>query len=624
MHTGDDDYRAVGRDRARPPAGVPGKVAAMTVGARRPAAWPAGPPPAVDGVLPLERRRSPWWPPPAAIRAWSLPAGVHGLIALVIFTAFWVGRFVPSLVAHPGAAQLDQTSMDPNFFVWSLRWWPYALGHGLDPMRTTMIGAPAGFNLAWLTTVPALAVLAAPVTAAFGPVVAFNLLTALAPPVAGWAAFVLCRRLTGRFWPALAGGTVYGFSACEMNHTVPGHLNITVSMLVPLTGYLVVLWRDGSIGRAAFISLLAAVLVLQMLVFLETFAGLTVLWAAALPLAYCLARPAQRGRVARLTRHVGVAYLAAAAVGGPYLGYVLGHAPGGFARSVPRTNALNLESLVIPRPERTFQLRWLHDAAVSLPAVSQAGYVGVPLLLIVAALAARSWRERSTRFLVIMFSFAVLIAVGPDLAAGALHAIPVPWALAWKLPLARSAFPVRFMVFGYAALAVIVAVFLSAPTRHPALRWALGGLAVAAVVANIPFVAPSRPGVRAQLPGFITTGQYRRYLARGETVLVISARGNAGLLDQAVTDFYFKIAGGFVNQAMTPRSDLPAAIRSLRTPNRTVESAALDYLQDSGIGAVLFENSGPEPALLTAFQGMGLHRRVVGGVTLFQVPRGVS
>jgi hypothetical protein len=223
-----------------------------------------------------------------------------------------------------------------------------------------------------------------------------------------------------------------------------------------------------------------------------------------------------------------------------------------------------------------------------------------------------------------MFAFAVLIAAGPDLAVGTLHAIPLPWALAWKLPLARSAFPVRFMVFGDLALAVIVAVWLAAPLRHAALRWTIGLLAVAAVLANIPFMTAQAPSPRSQLPGFIATGQFRQYLTRGEIVLVISARGNAGLLFQAVTDFYFRVAGGFVNQAMTPRSDLPTAIQYLQAPSRPAEGAALDYLEDSRVGAVLFENSHPEPAILSAFNGMGLHGRVLGGVTMFRIPRDVS
>jgi hypothetical protein len=558
---------------------------------------------------------------PAALRTWSLPAGLQGLVAVVIYATVWLVHYVPSLILHPGLPQLDQTSMDPNSFVWNLQWWPYALSHGIDPLATNVIGAPAGFNLSWLTTVPAIALLAAPVTVIFGPIVTFNVLTAIAPPLAAWAAFVLCRRLTGRFWPAFAGGVIYGFSAYEMDHTVAGHLNLTFSLMLPLMAYLVLLWRDGRISPARFVGLLALGLVLQALIFLETFAGVTLFWAAGLLLGYCVADRAARPVIARLSRYVGLAYLVAIGIMLPYLIYVIAHEPAGFSQTSPRSSSLNLESLIVPRPTRTFWIGWLHHASKDLPSLTLAGYVGVPVLLLVAVLGIWSWDRSLTRFLVIMFVFSVLVALGPDFTVGALHAIPAPWALLWKLPLVRSAFPVRFVVFGFLALAVMVAVWLASPLRLTALRWLLATLAVAAVIVNIPRITSAHPNPRSGLPGFIASGEYRRYLTRGETLLVISDRGNAGMLFEAVTGFYFKIAGGFVNQAVTPGSDLPTWVDTLQYPLVTGYQFTT-LLRHSGIGGVLFENDFPERQLLDAFEDLGLRGRVLGGVTLFQLHDG--
>ena len=80
--------------------------------------------------------------------------------------------------------------MDPNFYVWSWRWWPYAISHGLNPLYSRQIGAPVGFDLAWTTTAPAVAVILAPVTAAFGPITSVNLTLLLAAPVSAWVAFL--------------------------------------------------------------------------------------------------------------------------------------------------------------------------------------------------------------------------------------------------------------------------------------------------------------------------------------------------------------------------------------------------------------------------------------------------
>lgn len=49
-------------------------------------------------------------------------------------------------------------------------------------------------------------------TTTAGPVVAYNILALLAPALAAWGCFMLCRGLTGEFRPALAGGYVFGFS----------------------------------------------------------------------------------------------------------------------------------------------------------------------------------------------------------------------------------------------------------------------------------------------------------------------------------------------------------------------------------------------------------------------------
>jgi len=74
-----------------------------------------------------------------------------------------------------------------------------------------VVFAPAGYNLAWATGIPGPSLLAYPITRWFGPVVAYNVLWLLAPASAAGAAFLLCRHITGRFWPALLGGYVFGF-----------------------------------------------------------------------------------------------------------------------------------------------------------------------------------------------------------------------------------------------------------------------------------------------------------------------------------------------------------------------------------------------------------------------------
>ena len=138
--------------------------------------------------------------------AWYRRPSVQGLAALALFVALWLTTSGRYLVSQPlGDAHLDQVSQDPNFYTWCLRWWPYAIGHGLNPFFTHLVRAPAGHSLAWVTAIPPIALLAAPLTLTAGPIVTFNLLVILAPPLAAWAAFVLCRRRDGSAEPPRGG-----------------------------------------------------------------------------------------------------------------------------------------------------------------------------------------------------------------------------------------------------------------------------------------------------------------------------------------------------------------------------------------------------------------------------------
>jgi hypothetical protein len=564
-------------------------------------------------TLPRLGRAGPW--------TVTIPRPVwQGAAALVCYLLVWIPGYALPLVLHARTVQLNQSSQDPNFYVWSLRWWPYAIAHGLNPLYTAQVGAPHGFNLAWTTTVPPLALLASPLTLLLGAVASFNLLAALAPPASAWAAFIACRRLTGRFWAALLGGACYGFAAYEINHTAAGQLNLTWNLLPPLMVYVVLLWRDGKLRPPWFVGLMALLLLTQLFLFLEVFFQLTVVLVIGLPVAYALAGRENRATVMALGRQMALAYCAALLVASPYLGYSLLHYPKGFTRS-PAISGLDLANLVIPRVDRSFGIGWLAHYAQTLPSYSEADYIGIPALLIVVGVAIWMWRSRVARFLVIMFAVVVAIAVGPVLELGATHVGSVPWSKLWYLPVAESALPNRFILIGDLALALMVAIWLAAQSRSRLFgyaRWLLAVLAVLVILADVPTIADAQPPANSRIPAFFATGEYRHYIKPGSTVLVISGRGNAAMLFQADTDFYMRVAGGYINMALTPRSDLPSQVSVLShaTPKR--ERKFLAYLKAAHVNDILVEKAW-EPRWAGILRKMGLHYRSIGGILLYRV-----
>ncbi len=217
-----------------------------------------------------------------------------GPLALALYLAVFIVGFALPVISQLNVPNLRQYWTDPQFYTWSMRWWPYAVSHWTNPLFSSQIGAPHGYELAWASTTPAVDLLMWPATAAFGVLVSYNLVLLLVPPLSAWAAFLAARRLTGRFWASLLPGAVYGLSPFELTHNWQGQPNLTVIMLFPLLVYLVLRWWDGTLGRTGFVGWMALVMAVQFYTFNEAFAEMTAAGAAALAAGFAVAGPLAR------------------------------------------------------------------------------------------------------------------------------------------------------------------------------------------------------------------------------------------------------------------------------------------------------------------------------------------
>src|SRR5438270_12804851 len=73
--------------------------------------------------------------------------GVQPWLALLVYLAVWLPLW-HTVLGDLTHRYLLHTSSDPSIFIWSLRWWPYAIAHGLNPLHTDLIRSPQGVNLA--------------------------------------------------------------------------------------------------------------------------------------------------------------------------------------------------------------------------------------------------------------------------------------------------------------------------------------------------------------------------------------------------------------------------------------------------------------------------------------------
>jgi hypothetical protein len=90
------------------------------------------------------------------------------------------------------------------------------------------------------------------------------------------------------------------------------------------------------------------------------------------------------------------------------------------------------------------------------------------------------------------------------------------------------------------------------------------------------------------------------------------------MLWQAETDFYVRLAGGYINQAITKGSDLPRPVQRLAksTPERVTRFES--YLKSARIGAILVD-SRHAPLWVGMFWRVGLQGHPSGNLIVYPV-----
>jgi hypothetical protein len=435
---------------------------------------------------------------------------------------------------------------DPPQMIWSMAWWAYAIAHRVNPFLTKVLFAPVGANLAWTTTAALAAWAALPLTRSMGPVVAFNLLCLLAPALAGWAAFVLCRWITRSYWPAIAGGWVFGFSA-YITCSLRTHLNDALIFPVPLALWLVLRRLRGEIAVGGFVAGLGILIAAQFLLFPEIAASASFIGALALLLGLALTAGDVRRNLRALMRPVLAGYAVAVALLSPYLYYMFAFAHARGSVLDPVLFGADLLSFVIPtavnelgRPSPIAAIASTYMASLT----ETTSYLALPLIAIAVLFARARFREPVGRILIELLLILCVLALGSRVVVAGHPTIAAPWTLLLQFPLLNKIVPIRLMAYAFLALAIIVAMWLAAADVRSSHKWVLG-------VALVPFMLPNLSArfwkAPFDIPAFFSAGLYRRYLAPDEIVMTLpNPIYGDGMQWQLATDMYFRLAGGYI------------------------------------------------------------------------------
>jgi hypothetical protein len=151
--------------------------------------------------------------------------------------------FAFSIGLNLTTSYLGQYSRDQISFIWSLYWVPYAIGHHLNPFLSTFIWHPYGTDLTIAPeAVPGAALLALPIMLIFGPVASYNILIIIGNALSAFLTFLIARHLTQSLKAGIIAGLIFGFSTYQFVQVI--HLNLVLTFLIPLIGYLSLLFWE--------------------------------------------------------------------------------------------------------------------------------------------------------------------------------------------------------------------------------------------------------------------------------------------------------------------------------------------------------------------------------------------
>jgi hypothetical protein len=516
-----------------------------------PPAEAALPLPVQGGGGPHSSDRSKVW-------ATALVMASYLVLALVVYWPVW----------SSGVTTHMQLGGDQFANVWFLRWTPFALLHGHNPLFSTYANYPFGVNLVTNTSAPLLGVFGMPVTLLFGSIATFNVISTLALAGSATAGYAFTRRWTSWRPSAWVAGLLYGFSPYMIGQT-SGHLNLTFVVLPPLILLVlheVTVRQEWSPRRAGVV--LGLLVTAQFFVSSEILASTVIMGSISVAAAALVGRRhiADVGRkaVEGFAWAVGVAAVLLAlpvwfAVKGP--GSISGP-----IQLVPQAYRADLLGLLYPGASVWLAPSGLTktSAVFATSRVENGSYLGITLVATVVVSVLLLWRRSPVvRVAALGGAMAWILSLGGALvvrtAPGAvLTGIPLPERILTRLPLLSNTIPVRYSLYVslFAGLVLALALdhlhqrisdggrtWLRTPAGSALFPGLLAVVCLVPVIPSVPLQGVGDPRV----PSYFSSPALKRIAPDSVALLYPypSSPTPQGQLWQAQSNLRFKMPGGY-------------------------------------------------------------------------------
>src|SRR6266568_3869295 len=496
-------------------------------------------------------------------------------------------------------------SHDQIQFIWTLYWWPYAISHHINPFFSTFIWHPYGTDLSLApASVPGASFIALPITLIFGPVASYNLLIIVGSALSAFFTFLITTYLTKSYKAGVIAGLLFGFSTYQFVQVI--HLHVELTFLIPLIGYLCLLFWEKKIQSRAFILLVGLCLTFQYLFAIEVFVTLTVFIGLSC-IIFLLVYPEHGKQLIHFSIHLSGAYVFCIMMVSPFLYMAMRN--GIPTKPFNSAGFFSLDPLNFIIPTTATSLggnAFAHLSRTFLGSIFEnSGYLGIPALGIILIYSVTYWHEKMTRVLFFTLLCFMILSLGPTLHIAGYSTVTLPEYYLNKLPVINQLLPERLTVYVFFVASLIVGLWAG---KNLTDLW-VGKKDLTLffkymlIVFTLLFIFPNVRGGTAHtdinIPYFFTSGIYKNYIQRGDNVLYLPYAGNGdSMLYQEYTNMYFNLAEGYVSTwALTPKEFLknPITTKLRNISKKPITSHDLNdfkkYLNDFKVNEIVIPQS---------------------------------
>jgi hypothetical protein len=543
---------------------------------------------------------------------WFILIFIFYLVLSYLLFAFSIGLNLTT-------SYIGKSSHDQLQYIWTLYWWPFAISHHINPFFTTYIWHPYGTELSIVpTAIPGASFIVFPITLLFGPVASYNLLIIIGSALSAFFTCLLTHALTKSMKAGVIAGLFFGFSTYQFNQVI--HMHVELTFLIPLIGYLVLLFWAKKIQSIAFILLVGACLAFQFLFAIEGFVTLA-LFIGISYIIFMFVYPEHFKKLIHFLLYLSGAYLVSIIILSPFIYFALKN----MIPIKPIYSAIrySIDPLNFIIPTQSTYIGANAFAQLSntfLGNLSENnGYLGIPALAIICIYAIKYWHEKMTRVLFLTLLCFMVLSLGPKLHIAGYITITLPEYFVNKLPIINQLLPSRLTVYIFFVASLMIGLWAGknlTGLRAGKKDLSLYGkylLILFALILLFPNVRGGTAHTDINIPYFFTSGIYKQYIHKGDNVLILPYSGNGdSMLYQDYTNMYFNIPEGYVGPwVLEPREFVknPMTTKLSNIPQKPLTSNDLNdfktFLHDFKVNEIVFPQSEYD-SLEPVISGLGI------------------